>query len=102
MIYCRTDHVKPGGLSTPDSGRAFIERISLRTLARAEQLAAEKKVFKWWRGALGGVARSIGSRGHCRLVRKRHRYTSHFEDGPQRHQRHPSSAPMELRLSIWF
>jgi muconolactone delta-isomerase len=36
------DHVESG--PPPEAGRAFIERIIFPTLARAEQLAAEKKI----------------------------------------------------------
>jgi hypothetical protein len=38
------DHVKSGPPPTPESGRAFIERIIFPTLASAEQLIAEKKI----------------------------------------------------------
>jgi muconolactone delta-isomerase len=39
------DHVKPRATPTPEAGRAFIERIILPTLARAEALRAEKKII---------------------------------------------------------
>ena len=43
-------HVKSGAMLTPDAGRAFIERIIFPTIARAEQLVAEKKILA------GGIA----------------------------------------------
>ena len=36
--------MKPGPLPTPEAGRAFIEQVTLPNLARAEELAAEKKI----------------------------------------------------------
>src|SRR5262245_56101862 len=38
------DHVKSDSPLTPDAGRAFIEQIIFPTIARAEQLLAEKKI----------------------------------------------------------
>jgi muconolactone delta-isomerase len=38
------DHVKSGVAMMPEAGGAFIKDIILPTIARAEQLAAEKKI----------------------------------------------------------
>ena len=38
------NHVRTGPPPTPESGRTFIEQVIFPTLARAEQLAAEKKI----------------------------------------------------------
>jgi hypothetical protein len=38
LFLVELDHVKFGTLSTPETGRAFIENIIFPTLARAEQL----------------------------------------------------------------
>jgi muconolactone delta-isomerase len=45
LFLVELDHVKSGNLSTPDAGRAFIEQIILPTLARGEQLIAEKRIL---------------------------------------------------------
>ena len=45
VFLVELDHVKSGVLLTPDAGRAFIEQIIFPTLARAEQLVAEKKIL---------------------------------------------------------
>ncbi len=45
MLFLELDHVKSGVLLTPEAGRAFIEQIIFPTLARAEQLVAEKKIL---------------------------------------------------------
>jgi muconolactone delta-isomerase len=46
MIFLvELDHVKPGVAPTPEAGLAFIDRIILPTLARAEALRAEKKIL---------------------------------------------------------
>ena len=46
MIFLvELDHVKPGVAPTPETGQAFIDRIILPTLARAEALHAEKKIL---------------------------------------------------------
>jgi hypothetical protein len=39
------DHAKGGQALAPETGRAFIEQIIFPTLARAEQLVAEKKIL---------------------------------------------------------
>ena len=44
LFLVELDHVKTGTPPTPETGRAFIERIIFPTLALAEQLAAEKKI----------------------------------------------------------
>jgi muconolactone delta-isomerase len=44
MFLVELDHVKSGALPTRETGRAFIEQIAFPTLARAEQLVAEKKI----------------------------------------------------------
>jgi hypothetical protein len=38
------DHVKSGLPLTPDTGRGFIERVILPTLAQAEKLVSQKKI----------------------------------------------------------
>jgi muconolactone delta-isomerase len=45
LFLIELDHAKSGHTSTPEAGRAFIEQIILPTLARAEQLAKEKKIL---------------------------------------------------------
>ena len=45
LFLIELDHVKSGQTLTPEQGRAFIEQIILPTLARAEKLAAEKKII---------------------------------------------------------
>src|SRR2546428_10423475 len=45
LFLVELDHVKSGALSTPEAGRAFIEQIIFPTLARAEQLVAEKRIL---------------------------------------------------------
>ena len=45
MLYlAEIDHVRTGAPPTPETGRVFIEQVIFPTLARAEQLAAEKKI----------------------------------------------------------
>jgi len=44
LFLVELDHVKSGAMLTPEAARAFIEGIILPTLARAEQLVAEKKI----------------------------------------------------------
>jgi hypothetical protein len=46
MLYLvELDHVKSGQLLPPEAGRTFIQQIILPTLARAEELANEKKIL---------------------------------------------------------
>jgi muconolactone delta-isomerase len=45
LFLVELDHVKTGQAPTPESGRAFIKQIIFPTLARAEQLLAEKKIL---------------------------------------------------------
>src|SRR5262249_35056557 len=45
LFLAELDHVKSGAMLTPEAGRAFIERVIFATLARAEQLVAEKKIL---------------------------------------------------------
>ena len=45
LFLVEMDHVKSGITPTTESGRAFIEQIIFPTLARAEQLVAEKKIL---------------------------------------------------------
>jgi muconolactone delta-isomerase len=45
LFLVELDHVKPTVSITPEAGRAFIERIILPTLARAEQFMAEQKIL---------------------------------------------------------
>jgi muconolactone delta-isomerase len=44
LFLVELDHVTSGTPSTPEMSRAFIEKVIFPTLARADQLAAEKKV----------------------------------------------------------
>jgi len=44
LFLVELDHVTSGNL-TPEAGRAFIEHYIFPTLARAEQLMAEKKIL---------------------------------------------------------
>jgi hypothetical protein len=39
------DHVRSGSLLTPEDGRRFIETVIFPTLARAEELKAQKKIL---------------------------------------------------------
>lgn len=45
LFLVELDHVKSGSLATPEAGRAFIEQVIFPTLARADQLVAEKKLI---------------------------------------------------------
>ena len=45
LFLVELDHVKSGTMLTADAGRAFIEQVIFPTLARAEQLVAEKKIL---------------------------------------------------------
>jgi muconolactone delta-isomerase len=45
LFLVELDHVNSGNMVTPESGQAFIENIILPTLARAEQLVAEKRIL---------------------------------------------------------
>ena len=44
LFLVELDHVKQTAPTTPEGGRAFIEHIIFPTIARAEQLMAEKKI----------------------------------------------------------
>src|SRR6266852_5866777 len=44
LFLIELDHVKSTATVTADAGRAFIEQIIFPTIARAEQLIAEKKM----------------------------------------------------------
>jgi len=45
LFLAELDHVKSGATLTAEAGRAFIEQVISPTLARAEQLVAEKKIL---------------------------------------------------------
>lgn len=45
LFLVELDHVQSGIPLTPEAARAFIEQIIFPTLARAEQLVAEKKIL---------------------------------------------------------
>jgi muconolactone delta-isomerase len=45
LFLVELDHVKSGVLLTAEAGRAFIEQVIFPTLARAEQVATEKKIL---------------------------------------------------------
>jgi muconolactone delta-isomerase len=45
LFLVELDHVKSGLPLSPEAGQSFIAQFILPTLARAEQLAAEKKVI---------------------------------------------------------
>src|SRR5215831_553142 len=45
LFLAELDHVKSGVTLTPEAGRAFIDQVISPTLARAEQLVAEKKIL---------------------------------------------------------
>jgi hypothetical protein len=45
LFLVELDHVRSGAPSTPEAGRAFIEKVILPTLARAEQLVKEKRIL---------------------------------------------------------
>jgi muconolactone delta-isomerase len=45
LFLVELDHVKSGVMPTPEASRAFIEQIIFPTIARAEQLLAEKKIL---------------------------------------------------------
>jgi muconolactone delta-isomerase len=44
LFLIELDHVKSGLPLPPEAGQDFIEKVILPTLARAEQLVAEKKI----------------------------------------------------------
>ena len=44
LFLIELDHVKSGQALSPEQARAFIERVILPTLARAQQLITEKKI----------------------------------------------------------
>jgi hypothetical protein len=45
LFLVELDHLKSGALLTPEASRAFIEQVIFPTLARAEQLVADKKIL---------------------------------------------------------
>lgn len=45
LFLVELDHVKSGIMQTPEVSREFIEQIIFPTIARAEQLLAEKKIL---------------------------------------------------------
>ena len=45
LFLVEVDQVKSGMPLTADAGRAFVEQIIFPTLARADQLAAEKRIL---------------------------------------------------------
>jgi hypothetical protein len=55
LFLVELDHVKPTAPIPPEAGRAFIEQIILPTLARGEELMAEKKIVSGG-AVLGRVA----------------------------------------------
>ena len=57
LFLVELDHVKSGAVPTYEEGEAFIEQVILPTLARAEQLIAEKKIVSG-----GAAAGRIGLR----------------------------------------
>jgi muconolactone delta-isomerase len=57
LFLVELDRVQTGTAPTPESAQAFIEQIIFPTLARAEQLAGEKKIV-----AGGAVAGRIALR----------------------------------------
>ena len=56
LFLVELDHVKSGAMLTPETGKEFIEKIIFPTLARAEQLVAEKKILA--RGSRPGAYRA--------------------------------------------
>ena len=44
LFLVELDHVKSGWPLPPEAGQTFIEQVILPTLARAEELVAEKKI----------------------------------------------------------
>src|SRR5262249_9966259 len=44
LFLAELDYVRSGPPPTPEAGLAFIEQVILPTLARAEQLVAEKRI----------------------------------------------------------
>jgi muconolactone delta-isomerase len=57
LFLVELNRVNPGGVPTLDSGRAFIEQVIFPTLARAEELAQEKRLL-----AGGAVAGQVALR----------------------------------------
>jgi len=45
LFLIELDHVKSSLAPTPETGKAFIEQVIFPTLARTEQLLAEKKIL---------------------------------------------------------
>lgn len=52
LFLVEIDRVQTGAVPSPEAGRAFIEQIILPTIARAEQLFAEKAILSG--GAVAG------------------------------------------------
>ncbi len=44
LFLVEVDHVESGNVSSPDAGRGFIEQIIFPTLARLDQLVADKSL----------------------------------------------------------
>jgi muconolactone delta-isomerase len=55
LFLVELDRVQSGNVTTPDAGRAFIERIILPTLALGERLVEEKRILSGG-AVLGQVA----------------------------------------------
>ena len=55
LFLVELDRVNPGTVVTPEAGRIFIQNVIFPTLARAEQLVAEKKILSGG-AVLGRVA----------------------------------------------
>jgi hypothetical protein len=54
LFLVELDHVKPTSPVTPEAGRAFIEQVIFPTIARGEQLIAEKTIVAG--GPVGRIA----------------------------------------------
>ncbi len=46
LFLVEVDHVESGNVSSPDAGRGFIEQVIFPTLARLDQLVADKLMIE--------------------------------------------------------
>src|SRR3989442_14002494 len=51
LFLVELDHVESGNVPSPDAGRGFIEQVILPTLARLDQLVADKTLVSGGRRA---------------------------------------------------
>src|SRR2546425_8608605 len=62
LFLVEVDHVESGNVSSPDAGRGFIEQVIFPTLARLDQLVADKTLVSGGAAAgRGALRRLIGA-----------------------------------------